>query len=184
MWLLSLRPFNNIRQLLVLRCCIYGCKPNEEKWFSPKKTMEGNKGVITHRDTTIVLWTITCATRELNHCFPPNPDFLTSRFLWKKDIRQACPCAKTWCLTSCHLWPRLGNRAPIWQVMYVLSHFSHMRFFAATWTIPARLLYPWGFSRQEYWNGLPLPSPGDLPDPEIKPASLYASCTGMWVLYH
>ena len=29
-----------------------------------------------------------------------------------------------------------------------------------------------GFSRQEYWNGLPCPPPGDLPDPGIKPASL------------
>jgi len=28
-----------------------------------------------------------------------------------------------------------------------------------------------GFSRQEYWSGLPFPSPGDLPDPEIKPVS-------------
>ena len=28
------------------------------------------------------------------------------------------------------------------------------------------------FSRQEYWSGLPCPSPGDLPDPDIKPASL------------
>ena len=27
------------------------------------------------------------------------------------------------------------------------------------------------FSRQEYWSGLPFPSPGDLPDPEIKPGS-------------
>ena len=29
-----------------------------------------------------------------------------------------------------------------------------------------------GFSRQEYWSGLPFPSPGDFPDPEIKPESL------------
>ena len=29
-----------------------------------------------------------------------------------------------------------------------------------------------GFSRQEYWSGLPFPSPGDLPDPGIKPGSL------------
>ena len=28
-----------------------------------------------------------------------------------------------------------------------------------------------GFSRQEYWSGLPFPSPGDLPDPEIEPVS-------------
>ena len=36
---------------------------------------------------------------------------------------------------------------------------------------PARLLCPWGFSRQEYWSGLPCPPPGDLPNPEIKPRS-------------
>ena len=35
----------------------------------------------------------------------------------------------------------------------------------------ARLLCPWGFSRQEYWRGLPCPPPGDLPDPGIKPRS-------------
>ena len=35
----------------------------------------------------------------------------------------------------------------------------------------ARLLCPWGFSRQEYWSGLPSPSPGDLPDPGIEPRS-------------
>jgi len=29
-----------------------------------------------------------------------------------------------------------------------------------------------GFSRQEYWSGLPFPSPGDLPNPGIKPRSL------------
>ena len=28
-----------------------------------------------------------------------------------------------------------------------------------------------GFSREEYWNGLPFPPPGDLPDPEIEPGS-------------
>ena len=32
--------------------------------------------------------------------------------------------------------------------------------------------FPLEFSRQEYWSGLPFPSPGDLPDPGIKPASL------------
>ena len=34
-----------------------------------------------------------------------------------------------------------------------------------------RLLCPWGFSRQEYWSGLPCPLPGDLPNPGIKPRS-------------
>ena len=37
---------------------------------------------------------------------------------------------------------------------------------------PARLFCPWGLSRQEYWSGLPFPSPGDPPDPEITTTSL------------
>ena len=36
---------------------------------------------------------------------------------------------------------------------------------------PARCLCPWGFSRQEYWSGLPCPLPGDLPNPGIEPRS-------------
>ena len=36
---------------------------------------------------------------------------------------------------------------------------------------PARLLCPWGFSRQEYWTGLPCPPPGDLPHPRTEPRS-------------
>ena len=36
---------------------------------------------------------------------------------------------------------------------------------------PARLLMSMGFPRQEYWSGLPFPSPGDLPNPGIEPRS-------------
>ena len=36
---------------------------------------------------------------------------------------------------------------------------------------PTKLLQPWGFSRQEYWSGWPFSSPGDPPNPGIKPAS-------------
>ena len=39
---------------------------------------------------------------------------------------------------------------------------------ATPWTIAYQSPLSMGFSRQEYWNGLPFPSPGDLPDPEIK----------------
>ena len=41
---------------------------------------------------------------------------------------------------------------------------------------------PIEFSRQEYWSGLPFPSPGDLPDTEIEPAS--PACFGRQILYH
>ena len=39
------------------------------------------------------------------------------------------------------------------------------------WLYPARLLCPWGFSRQEYWSGLPCPLPGGSSQPGIKPRS-------------
>ena len=46
------------------------------------------------------------------------------------------------------------------------------------WTVAHQALAFMGFSRQEYWSGLPLPSPGDLPDPGIEPGSpaLKADC--------
>ena len=40
---------------------------------------------------------------------------------------------------------------------------------------PTRLLCPWEFSRQEYWNGLPCPPLGDLPNPQTEPVSLVSS---------
>ena len=48
---------------------------------------------------------------------------------------------------------------------------------------PARLLRPWDSSRQEYWSGLPFPSPGDLSDPGLEPKSLcLLGCR--WILYY
>ena len=48
---------------------------------------------------------------------------------------------------------------------------SRVRFFATPWTVAYQAPLSMGFSRQEYWSGLPFPSPGDLPDPGIKPGS-------------
>ena len=42
---------------------------------------------------------------------------------------------------------------------------------ATPWTIDCQAPLSIGFSRQEYWNGLPFPSPGDLPDSGIEPSS-------------
>ena len=41
------------------------------------------------------------------------------------------------------------------------------------WTVAFQAPLSMGFSRQEYWSGLPFPSPGDLPDPGIEPGPLY-----------
>ena len=42
----------------------------------------------------------------------------------------------------------------------------------ALWTVALQAPLSMGFLRQEYWSGLPFPSPGDLPDPGIEPESL------------
>ena len=42
---------------------------------------------------------------------------------------------------------------------------------ATPWTLASQVPLPMGFSRQEYWSGLPFPSPGDLLDPGIEPRS-------------
>ena len=54
----------------------------------------------------------------------------------------------------------------------MLSHFSGVRLFAALCTVALQAPLSRGFSRQEYWSGLPCPSPGDLPDLGIEPLSL------------
>ena len=48
---------------------------------------------------------------------------------------------------------------------------SRVRLFAIPWTVVYQASLSMGFSRQEYWSGLPFPSPGDLPDPGIEPRS-------------
>ena len=48
---------------------------------------------------------------------------------------------------------------------------SRVRLFATQWTVAHQVPPSMGFSRQEYWNGLPFSSPGDLSDPGIEPRS-------------
>ena len=49
---------------------------------------------------------------------------------------------------------------------------SHVQFFATPWTVAHQAPLSIGFPRQEYWTGLPFPSPEDLPTPGIEPTSL------------
>ena len=49
---------------------------------------------------------------------------------------------------------------------------SRVQLFEIPWTVAYQALSSMEFSMQEYWSGLPFPSPGNLPDPEIEPRSL------------
>ena len=48
---------------------------------------------------------------------------------------------------------------------------SHVRLFATPWTVACQAPWSMEFSRQEYWSGLPFPSPGNFPNPGIEPGS-------------
>ena len=52
-----------------------------------------------------------------------------------------------------------------------VKSFSHVRLFATLWTIAHQAPLSMGFSGQEYWSGLPFPSPGDLPNPGMESRS-------------
>ena len=54
---------------------------------------------------------------------------------------------------------------------FVVQLLSRFRLSATLWTVARQTPLSIGFSRQEYWSGLPFPSPGDLPDPRVKPTS-------------
>ena len=54
----------------------------------------------------------------------------------------------------------------------MLTHFSSIQLFVTLWTVAHQAPLFMGFSRQEYWCGLPGPPPGDLPDLGTEPMSL------------
>ena len=53
----------------------------------------------------------------------------------------------------------------------------------APWTVACQAPLSMGFSRQECWSGLPFPSPGDLPDPGVKPRSPALQADSFWLSY-
>ena len=59
----------------------------------------------------------------------------------------------------------------IYIVKVKVKSLSCVRLFATPWTVAYQAPPSMGFSRYECWSGLPFPSPGDLPDPGIKPRS-------------
>ena len=66
----------------------------------------------------------------------------------------------------------LGCGSHLLLLLLLLSRFSRVRLFATLWTVALQAPLSMGFSRQEYWSGLPCPAPGDLPNPGIEPTSL------------
>ena len=61
--------------------------------------------------------------------------------------------------------------ATVYLLKVKVKSISRVGLFVTPWTVAYQAPPSMGFSRQEYWSGLPFPSPGDLPDPGIEPGS-------------
>ena len=84
--------------------------------------------------------------------------------LKKKNQKQGGSLSRTYC----HV-----RKIPKLRCVHscMLSHFSHILLFVTLWTVARQAPLSIGFSRQEYWSGLPCPPLGYLPNPRMEPAS-------------
>ena len=92
---------------------------------------------------------------------------------WRILVRYFADSLSIWVCLVFFLW--LDFRS--WVCACVLNHFSHVQLFVTLWTVAHQAPLSMGFSRQEYWSGLPCSPPGDLPDTGIKPCF---SCLLHW----
>ena len=70
--------------------------------------------------------------------------------------------------------PYFHNSRCSWVFLYFLEHAQPLgcvRLFVTPWTVACQAPLSVGLPRQKYWSGLPVPPPGDFPDPGIKPLS-------------
>ena len=80
---------------------------------------------------------------------------------------QLCPSKLTLPHTVFPQYPREGGS----MAQDEMKSLSRVQLFVIPWTVAYQAPSSMGFSRQEYWSGLPFPSPGDLPNPGIEPGS-------------
>ena len=113
----------------------------------------------------------TLQPHELQHARPPFPS-PTPRVDSLMSIELVIPTNH---LTLCHpllLPPSIFPSIRVFSNEHVrVKSLSRVWLFSTPWTVAYQARPPMGFSRQEYWNGLPFSSPGDLPDPGIEPRS-------------
>jgi len=69
------------------------------------------------------------------------------------------------------VFPTFFNLHAFKKMALYAQSLSHVQLFVSPLTVAHPVLLFMDFSRQEYWSGLPFPSPGDLPNPRIEPAS-------------
>ena len=96
---------------------------------------------------------------------------------WKQEGKQGIVLPSRTSRTPSSLCAPVGARNPR-AAAYQLSlctvsaqSLTCVQLFSIPWTVALQAPLSMGFPRKEYWSGLPFPSPGDLPNPGIEPAS-------------
>ena len=115
-----------------------------------------------------------CHKGPLKECMATHSSILAWEIPWMEEP------GRLWSMVA----KTVGHDLQIKQHNYVLSSFHRVRLSTTLWTVARQAPLSMGLSGQEYWSGLPCPSPGDLPDPGIKPTSHTSTCIGKQVLYH
>ena len=105
-------------------------------------------------------WVLDCSYLEKLQCIG-----CTSSLWW---VRQLFPC-ETGQIKPLKLFMVRLERIPIGYWKWKWKSLSPVRFFVTPWTIARQAPLSMEVSRQEYWRGLPFPSPEHLPSPGIKP---------------
>ena len=97
----------------------------------------------------------------------------------RQEYWSGLPCPPPGDLPTLGIEPRspalqedsLLSEIPLLTVKVKVKSLSHVQLFATPWTVAYQASLSMGFSKQEYWSGLPFPSPGDLPNPGIESGS-------------
>ena len=140
-------------------------KSKEPGWVDPQKPQ----------------WAVWMVDGKFQECFQQMSD-VSWCLLWKAPFGL---CLETGCSERQEEKPeaRLQGVVMIWERWWWLGPQWQQRgcgrvlvakscpTFATPWTVACQASLFMGFSRQEYWSGLPFPSPGDLPNPGIEPGS-------------
>ena len=95
-----------------------------------------------------------------------------------------CPPNPVFSLFMPSPFPHLKLLQTLLIGLWMLSHFTCVRVFATLWTMAHQASLSMGFSRQEYWSGLPCPSFRGSSQPRDQTRSFYVFCIGRGVLYH
>ena len=101
----------------------------------------------------------------------PNPSLEPMSFM--------SPALAGWFFTTSTTW-EVPYPIDVCVCVCVLSCFSHVLLFATLWTAVCQAPLSMGFSRQEYWSGLPCPLLGERPNPGIKPTSPRSPALAGW----